>query len=167
VVDGHLLTSGFVPRTSFEKVAPNSVVGFGKKDGLGCDAGLANHFTQQELDGDVYLDQHWHEHAACYHVKGKGLVVITSCGHAGLINNIQHLKKVTGVDKIHAVVGGFHLAPTKAAYVNETVDALQKLNPDVIIPMHCSGQNFVNAVAAKMPERLVLNSTGSRYTFGD
>ncbi len=156
-----------VSRTSFEKVARNTVVRFEEKDGLGCEAGLANHFTQQELDGDVYYDQHWHEHAACYHVKGKGLVVITSCGHAGLINNIRHLMKVTGVKKLHAVAGGFHLAPTKLAYVDETVNALAVLDPDVVIPMHCSGKNFTDAVAARMPNRLVLNSTGSRYAFGE
>ncbi len=166
VVDGQLLTSGVVPRTSFETVARNSVVRFDSKDGLGCDGAFANHFTQQELEGDVYLDQHWHEHAACYHVKGKGLVVIIACGHAGLINNIRHLMNVTGITKLHAIVGGFHLAPTKQDYVRQTVDALAALNPDVIIPMHCSGQKFTNAVAAKMPDRLVLNSTGSRYTFG-
>ena len=166
VVDGQLITSGVVPRTSFEKVAPNTVVEFAYQNGQGGDPNLAHHFTQQELGGEVYLDQHWHEHAACYRVKGKGLVVITSCGHAGLINNIRHLKKVTGVDKLHAVVGGFHLAPTKQSYVNETVDALKALEPDVVIPMHCSGQNFINAVADKMPDQLVINSTGSRYTFG-
>lgn len=166
VVDGQLMTSGVVPRTSFEKVAPNTAVAFGAKDDLGCDASVASHFTQQELSGELYLDQHWHEHAACFNVKGKGLVVITSCGHGGLINNIQHLMEVTGVGKLHAVVGGFHLAPTKQSYVDQTVDALAALHPDVVIPMHCSGQNFVNAVAAKMPQQVVLNSTGSRYTFG-
>ncbi len=166
VIDGQLMTSGIVPRTSFEKVAPNTAVAFGAKGGLGCDASVASHFTQQELSGELYLDQHWHEHAACFNVKGKGLVLITSCGHGGLINNIQHMMEVTGVNKLHAVVGGFHLAPTKQTYVDQTVDALAALHPDVVIPMHCSGQNFVNAVAAKMPQQVVLNSTGSRYTFG-
>jgi 7,8-dihydropterin-6-yl-methyl-4-(beta-D-ribofuranosyl)aminobenzene 5'-phosphate synthase len=166
VVDGQLLTSGYVPRTSFENVAPNTVVEFAEIDGLGCDANLANHFSQQELGGEVYLDQHWHEQAACYHVKGKGLVVITSCGHAGLINNIRHLMKVTGVDKVHAVVGGFHLAPTKQEYIDQTVDALVALNPDVVIPMHCTGQKFTDTAAQKLPGRIVLNSSGSRYTFG-
>lgn len=166
VIDGNLMTSGVVPRTSFEKVAPNTAVKFGVEDGLGCDAGFAGHFNQQEMAGDLYLDQHWHEHAVCFNVKGKGLVVITSCGHGGLINNIQHLMDVTGVNKLHAVVGGFHLAPTKKNYVDQTVDALAALNPDVVIPMHCSGQNFIDAALTKMPQQVVLNSTGSRYTFG-
>ena len=54
--------------------------------------------------------EHEHEHATCFNLKGKGLVVITSCGHAGIINTIKQAQEVSGINKLFALVGGFHLA---------------------------------------------------------
>jgi 7,8-dihydropterin-6-yl-methyl-4-(beta-D-ribofuranosyl)aminobenzene 5'-phosphate synthase len=70
------------------------------------------------------------------------------------------------VRKLHALVGGFHLGPAPADYIAQTVAELKELNPDVVIPMHCSGLGFVNAMREQMPDRLVLSSTGTRLIFG-
>ena len=112
VIDGHAFTTGAVPRTSIERVLPNSQVIFGMADGAGCDTGRYgdHHFTDVEMSGQAQPDQHLHEHATCYHVRGRGLVVITSCGHGGIINTVRRAREVTGVDKVYALVGGFHLA---------------------------------------------------------
>ena len=81
---------------------------FGVADGAGCDpAGYADHhFTEAELSSQPQPDQHLHEH-----VRGRGLVMITSCGHGGIVNTVRRAKEVSGVDKFYALVGGFHLAP--------------------------------------------------------
>jgi 7,8-dihydropterin-6-yl-methyl-4-(beta-D-ribofuranosyl)aminobenzene 5'-phosphate synthase len=110
-------------------------------------------------------DQHWHEHATCFQVGGKGLVVITSCGHAGIINTIRRAREITGVTKIHALCGGFHLAPAPPDYLRDVMDQLIELDVEHVIPMHCSGSNFLDAAKARMPEKLVLCTTGSRFTF--
>ena len=86
VIEGHAFTTGAIPRTSIEHVLPNSLVKFGVKDGLGCDPNAytnADHFTAEELAGTAVPDQHWHEHATCFRLGDRGLVVITSCGHGG------------------------------------------------------------------------------------
>ena len=93
------------------------------------------------------------------------LVAITSCGHAGVINSVRHVQKVTGIDKVHAVVGGFHLAPAPDEIVAKTVDALKAIDPDYIIPMHCTGWN-TTAVQRVMPAKLVIPSRGTRVIFG-
>ena len=156
-------TSGHIERSSFERVLPNTLVEAGAHDGAGC---RADHFTAAERAGHIVPDQHWDEHATCYVVKNRGLVVITSCGHAGFVNTVRTAMRVSGVDKLHALLGGVHLAPAPKDYVAQAVAELKQLNPDVVIPMHCSGANFIEAMRQQMPEKLVLSSVGSRFTFG-
>ena len=163
VVAGHAFTTGPIKRGSNEKVLPNTSVEFAMKDGLGCNAG---HYTPAELQGKIVPDEHLHEHATCFNIRDKGLVVITSCGHAGVLNTIATAREVSGVNKIHAVVGGFHLGPAPEAYLNDIVAQLKEINPDVVIPMHCSGQNFTDAARRIMPEKLLGSTTGVRLTFG-
>jgi len=113
----------------------------------------------------VVPDDFHHELATCFHVKGRGLVVISSCSHRGVVNTVQQAMEVSGVKKVHAVVGGTHLAPHKEDYVRETVAALKDINPDVIIPMHCSGEVFIDMVHKEMPDKFIRSYTGSRYIF--
>jgi len=73
---------------------------------------------------------------------------------------------VANVEKLHAVIGGFHLGPAPLDYITHTVDEMQRLDPDVVVPMHCTGANFIDAMRRRMPDRLVTSTTGSRFTFG-
>jgi 7,8-dihydropterin-6-yl-methyl-4-(beta-D-ribofuranosyl)aminobenzene 5'-phosphate synthase len=163
VVAGHAFTTGKIKRVSIEKILPNTLVEFAIKDGLGCDAG---HYTSAELLGKTVPDEHIHEHATCFNVKDRGLVVISSCGHVGIVNSVRQAQEVSGVQKVHAIVGGFHLGPAPADYLNQVVAEIKKLEPDVVIPMHCSGNNFITAMRQQMPDRLLVSTTGSRVTFG-
>jgi 7,8-dihydropterin-6-yl-methyl-4-(beta-D-ribofuranosyl)aminobenzene 5'-phosphate synthase len=133
------------------------------QDGLGCDA---THYTSAELQGKIVPDEHIHEHATCFNVKDKGLVVISSCGHVGIVNSVRQAQDVSGVQKVHAIVGGFHLGPAPKDYLDKVVAEIKKLEPDVVIPMHCSGNNFIQATREQMPDQLIVTTTGSRITFG-
>ena len=64
------------------------------------------------------------------------------------------------------IVGGFHLGPAPAGLSRPGGVEIRKLEPDVVIPMHCSGDNFVRAVREQMPDKLVLATIGSRISFG-
>ena len=110
-------------------------------------------------------DQHWHEHATCFRVGDRGLVVITSCGHGGIINTLRRAQEVTGVEKIYALFGGFHLAPAPQHYLDQVMAELKKLDIDHVFPMHCSGPNFLETAKREMPEKLVLCTTGSQFSF--
>ena len=160
---GDAITSGHIERTSFERVLPNTLVEAGQHDGAGCQA---DHFTDEERQGKIVADLHRDEHATCYVIKDRGLVVITSCGHTGFVNTVETARRVSGVNKLHALIGGVHLAPAPKDYVVQAVTELKKLDPDVVIPMHCSGANFIDAMRQQMPEKLVLSTIGSRFTFG-
>jgi 7,8-dihydropterin-6-yl-methyl-4-(beta-D-ribofuranosyl)aminobenzene 5'-phosphate synthase len=149
-------TSGPIAWQSFEKVTPTTLV----------EPTPADHFTEAERRGRLVLDKHPDEHATCYVVQGRGLVVISSCGHCGVINTVKAAQAVSGVEKLHAVIGGFHLGAAPGDYIEHTVAELKALNPDVVVPMHCTGRPFIDAAEREMPGQVVRSSTGSRFTFG-
>jgi 7,8-dihydropterin-6-yl-methyl-4-(beta-D-ribofuranosyl)aminobenzene 5'-phosphate synthase len=99
-------------------------------------------------------------------VRGKGLVVITGCGHAGVINTLRYIKKLTGRDRLHAVIGGFHLSgPRFEPLIGPTCDAFAELAPDFLVPGHCTGWKATHALAARFPEAFLQNSVGTRFEF--
>src|SRR5919107_673816 len=161
VIAGHAFTTGKIKRNSMERMLPNGFVDY-TKEGASCDYG---HYTAAELQGKFVPDEHVHEHATCFNIRGKGLVVISSCGHVGIVNSVQQAQEVSGVQKVHAIVGGFHLGPAPADYLKQVIAEIRKLEPDVLVPMHCSGLNYLLEARAQMPNNVIQTSTGSRLTF--
>ncbi|MHA2289908.1 MAG: MBL fold metallo-hydrolase [Promethearchaeota archaeon] len=101
-----------------------------------------------------------------FHVRNKGLVIITGCGHAGIINTIRNAQDITGVDKIYAVIGGLHLSGKAfESIISPTVDELKKIMPSVIVPGHCTGWKATHEIARQIPEAFVQNSVGSKFLF--
>ena len=162
VIEGHAFTTGKIKRDSVERILPNTLVDYSQPDGLSCGY---SHYTAAELQGKILPDQHVHEHATCFNIRGKGLVVISSCGHVGIVNSVRQEQEVSGVQKVHAIVGGFHLGPAPDDYLKLVVSEVKKLQPDVVIPMHCSGLNFLLEARAQMPNSVINTSTGSRLIF--
>jgi 7,8-dihydropterin-6-yl-methyl-4-(beta-D-ribofuranosyl)aminobenzene 5'-phosphate synthase len=100
-------------------------------------------------------------------IRGKGLVVITGCGHAGVVNIIRHAMRLTGVRRLLAVIGGFHLSgPAFEPVIAPTVAALAELAPELIAPGHCTGWRAQHALAAALPRAWVQSSVGTTYTLG-
>jgi 7,8-dihydropterin-6-yl-methyl-4-(beta-D-ribofuranosyl)aminobenzene 5'-phosphate synthase len=112
-----------------------------------------------EHDAKVIDDQ-----ALVVNVRGQGLVVLTGCGHAGVVNIIRHAQRLTGVDQLHAVIGGFHLSgPAFEPVIEPTVAALTKLAPTLIVPGHCTGWRAQHALAQSLPDAWVQTSVGTSY----
>ncbi len=86
----------------------------------------------------------------------KGLVVITGCAHAGVCNTVEHARRVTGVDRVRDVVGGFHLLDAPAARLAATADYLAGLELDALHACHCTDLAAKIALAARTP----LKETG-------
>ena len=104
------------------------------------------------------------DQAAVVHVRGKGLVILTGCGHSGIVNIVRYARKLTGVESVYAVIGGFHLnGPLFEPIIAATCTALQELNPEVIVPAHCTGWRATHALAAALPDAFIQNSVGTRY----
>lgn len=160
----HGFTTGWIAQTSFERPAQPSrmTVGIGP-DGMGCDPAR---LPAEKRGKGKLVDDFQHEQASCFLVRNKGLVVMTSCGHRGVVNTVQAAVQVSGVSKVHAILGGFHLMPLSADYARETARALAKFEPDCLIPMHCSGEAFIEAAKEALPGKVLRTSTGTRYEFG-
>ena len=99
-------------------------------------------------------------------VRGHGLVVLTGCGHSGIINILRYVRELTGENRIHAVLGGFHLSG--AAFepiIGPTCDALEEFAPDFLVPAHCTGWRATHALAARFPHAFIQNCVGTHFEF--
>jgi 7,8-dihydropterin-6-yl-methyl-4-(beta-D-ribofuranosyl)aminobenzene 5'-phosphate synthase len=165
IVAGHAITSGQIPRkTAFE----HTPASWNLQSMPGDDCS-SMHFAMAQVktpNGTLVHDDMLGEHVLVYNVKNRGLVVLLSCGHAGTINTLRQVRAVTGIDKVHAVVGGMHLAPAPDAVIEQTVGGLAEFDVDYIAPMHCTGYRAVTAMNAKYPGKVVPQSAGSKLFFG-
>jgi len=143
LVDGMLLVSGEITRsTDFEK-------------------GFPIHFAHRkdswEPDPLIMDDQ-----CAIINLKDKGLVIVTGCGHSGIINIIRNAQRITGIEEIYAVIGGFHLSGAVfEPIIPETISALKRINPRYVMPGHCTGWKATHQIAQALPEAFIPNSVGT------
>jgi len=160
----HAVVSGQIRKATRETPLQATKEQTGLIGSLGCDPALE---PAAKNTGTYIPDDFQHEIATSYVVKDKGLVVLTSCSHRGVLNTIKQAQVSTGVDKLHALIGGFHLVPPLSdEYVRQTVADLKALNPDYIVAAHCSGERFYDIARAEMSGRIVQANVGSRFSFG-
>jgi 7,8-dihydropterin-6-yl-methyl-4-(beta-D-ribofuranosyl)aminobenzene 5'-phosphate synthase len=162
LVADHGFTTGHIDQTSFEKLLSPSVMKIGVDHGMGC---YADKLPEDERTQASIPDQFRHEIATVFNLRGRGLIVLTSCSHRGVINAIKQAQATSGVNKVHAVIGGFHLAPYKEDYVRDTVTAIKDMNIDYVIPLHCTGEPFYEMAKAEIPNKLLRSYTGTRFVF--
>ena len=129
---------------------------------MGC---YADKLPEDERTKTVIPDQFRHEIATAFNLRGRGLIVLTSCSHRGVINAIKQAQATSGINKVHAVIGGFHLAPYKEDYVHDTVAAIKQMDIDYVIPLHCTGEPFYEIAKAEIPNKLLRSYTGTRFVF--
>ncbi len=122
--------------------------------------------AEAKVDGNWIVDPFRDDQGLAVKVKGKGLVIIGGCSHAGIINTVKYARKLAQTDRVHAVLGGFHLTgPIFEPIIGPTIDEIRKINPDFIVPMHCTGWKAINQFAAEMPGQFFLNTVGTTYVF--
>jgi len=159
VVADQAFTTGLIPLETFERAAIPTQM----RPGVGCDAAA---LSAAKRDAKQLTDDGEHELATCYSVKGLGLVVIASCSHRGVLNSVKRAQAISGIQKVHAVVGGFHLVkPRTEEEARRTVAEFAKIDPAYIVPMHCTGEVFITEALRVMPEKIVRPYVGTRFTF--
>jgi 7,8-dihydropterin-6-yl-methyl-4-(beta-D-ribofuranosyl)aminobenzene 5'-phosphate synthase len=122
--------------------------------------------AEAKINGEWVTDPFKDDQAIVINVKRKGLVIIGGCSHAGIINTVEYARKITKTEKVHAVLGGFHLTGSLfSPIIAPTVEEMKRIKPDFIVPMHCTGWNAINEFARQMPEQFILNSVGTTYIF--
>ena len=163
IVADHAFTTGRITQRSFEKplLPTREIVGI--FDGFGC---FPEKMPPEKNIGDYIPDDFDHEIATNYVVKGKGLVVLTSCSHRGVINAVRQAQEVSGVDKVHAVIGGFHIVPPLGDdYIRYTLAEFKQIDPDYLIPGHCAGDRFYDLARDALGDKVIHSAVGARYVF--
>ncbi len=145
LLDGSVLITGEVARTTdFERGIP---------------------VHQAHRNGDwspdpLILD----DQALIVKVRDRGLVVLTGCGHSGIVNIVRHALAVTGESRLYAAIGGFHLSGQAfEPSIAPTVAAMKEYAPSIIVPGHCTGFAATRALVEALPGATVLNAVGTRY----
>ena len=164
IVADHAFTTGRIGQTSFEKPlrATSEIVGI--FDGLGC---FPEKMPAEKKTGDYIPDDFDHELATNYLVKDKGLVVLTSCSHRGVVNTVRQAIAASGIEKVHAVLGGFHIVPPlDDAYIRKTIEEFKDIDPDYLIVGHCTGDRFYDLAREALGDKVIHSAVGTRFVFG-
>jgi 7,8-dihydropterin-6-yl-methyl-4-(beta-D-ribofuranosyl)aminobenzene 5'-phosphate synthase len=120
-----------------------------------------------QADGEEQLDHFEDDTGLVLRIKDKGLVVISGCAHAGIVNTIRLAQAITGEERVHAVMGGFHLTGMdRERLIAPTVAALKEIGPDIVVPAHCTGRTAQHDLEAALPEAFVLNMVGTTLSLG-
>lgn len=146
LLDGDVLFLGEVPRrTSFEKGMPMAFY---------------------EENGKEMWDPTEDDTGLVMLIRGKGLAILSGCAHSGIINTVKYARELMGINKVHLVMGGFHLTGSAfESIIDDTVEAMKKIGPNYIIPAHCTGRKAVLAFEKAMPDQFILNMSGTKLTF--
>jgi len=145
ILEDMVIITGEVERTTpFEKGLPNALL---------------------ERNGNMEQDPMSDDQSLVMHLRNKGLVIVSGCSHAGIVNTVLYSKKLSGVDRVHAILGGFHLTGSVfEPVIDPTIRELKKLDPKVLVPMHCTGWKAIHQISQAFPASFILNSVGSKYT---
>ncbi|MBN1877635.1 MAG: MBL fold metallo-hydrolase [Anaerolineae bacterium] len=139
-------TTGYVPRESFES------------------SGIPKSLYYRE--GDTFIPAAIEDdQAIVINVQNKGLVILSGCAHSGIVNTINYAKTISGVDKVWAVLGGFHLASSSDEDIQRTIDEIRSLDLTLVSPSHCTGFKAICQFAVQMPDQFVLGLVGTTFLF--
>jgi 7,8-dihydropterin-6-yl-methyl-4-(beta-D-ribofuranosyl)aminobenzene 5'-phosphate synthase len=144
IIPGAYCTGKIERSTEYEKVPPSLLV---------------------ERNGILEPDDFRGEQALFFRLKGKGLVVLSGCAHRGIVNTVRHAQKISGSNKIYAIIGGFHLINAMPEVIRKTVMDIKTMGPKHIAPAHCTGFEALAAFHQFMPMEFVLNTAGALYMF--
>ena len=147
LLENRVLVTGQVDRvTDFEKGLP-----------------IQHVKTDHGWEPDTWM---WDDQAVVCHLKGKGLVVLSSCSHAGVINVLRHAQRLTGINTVYAFVGGLHLTGGLfEPIIPRTISELAAIGPQVIVPGHCTGWKATHELARQLPDAYLQTSVGTRLHF--
>ena len=117
---------------------------------------------RRKVAGQEEQDLFPDEQALVAVVEGRGLVVIGGCSHPGIVNMVKYAQKLTGVQKVSLIMGGFHLTPGGDELIQHTIQGLKELDPELIIAGHCTGFRALTKLAVAFPDTFMVSCVGTK-----
>ena len=114
-------------------------------------------------NGEMTRDQMLDDQALIIRLR-EGLAIITGCAHAGIINTTRYAQRITGEEKVHAIIGGFHLIGASDERIEKTIQEIKRINPKIIAPCHCTGDKAINRFKEELGEKFLEIHVGSTIT---
>ncbi len=147
LLDGSILVTGQVERTTdFEPGFP-----------------VQYRRTEHGWEPDYMV---WDDQGVIVRVGDKGLVVMSSCSHSGVINVLLNARRLTGIDRLHAFIGGCHLTGAlMEPVIPRTLGEFRGLTMDWIVPGHCTGWKATHELARLFPRSFIQSSVGTTLRF--
>jgi 7,8-dihydropterin-6-yl-methyl-4-(beta-D-ribofuranosyl)aminobenzene 5'-phosphate synthase len=163
VVADHAFTTGRIGQVSFEEPLRPTMEITGIFEGFGC---FPEKMPSEKNTGTYIPDDFDHEIATVYNVRGRGLVVLTSCSHRGVINTVRAAMSASGIDKVLAVIGGFHIVPPlNDDYIRQAIAEFRAIDPQYIIVGHCTGDRFYDLARIEFGDKVIHSAVGTRFVF--
>jgi 7,8-dihydropterin-6-yl-methyl-4-(beta-D-ribofuranosyl)aminobenzene 5'-phosphate synthase len=164
LVADHAFSTGQIPLSSFEKPLVPTRMKAGVENGFGC---FPDKLPPGRRSVTYVPDDYQHEVGTAYVVKDRGLVVLSFCSHRGIINAVKQAQVASGVQKVHAVIGGFHIVPPlDDNYIRQVLAEFKAMDVDYIFPGHCTGERFYEMAKSEMPGKVIHTQVGMRMLFG-
>lgn len=123
---------------------------------LGSSGAIPRTHPLEDTGGPFFMDADGHvpdlieDDLALWIKTPSGLVILTGCCHAGLINTVEQIETVTGETSIYAIIGGLHLKNAQDTRIQATLKALKQWSPDYLIPCHCTGDNVIDILQQEL-----------------
>ncbi|HGY56700.1 MAG TPA: MBL fold metallo-hydrolase [Caldithrix abyssi] len=118
-------------------------------------------YRQRVLES--YIHDELHDDISLILQTKKGLIVLLGCGHSGVINTVKHAMRITGEKRLYAVMGGMHLQLCSDEKIENVVKHLKALNPEYVIPLHCTGFRAVSRLYRLFKDRMLLFNAGDAF----
>ena len=139
--------------------------------GVGLTGAIPRNSTFEDTGGPFFLDQNkktqdlLEDDQALWIKTSKGLIIVLGCCHSGLVNTVEYIKKLTGEEKIHTIVGGMHLLYATEERLDRTCQALETWQVEQLIPCHCTGEEVIPLLQQRFPNTFVASQVGMSFSF--
>ena len=125
----------------------------------------------EDVGGAFFIDENCQkpdkllDEQALFIESSNGLVVVFGCGHAGVVNILDYISKLTGEKNIYAVIGGMHLLNASPTRIENTIKAFKKYKIQKIMPLHCTGKKAIDAMKNAFGEKCLSLGAGGQINF--
>ena len=120
---------------------------------------VPSHTDFEDVGGSFFLDEactapdSLEDDQAVFFDTAEGIIVLLGCAHAGVVNTVRYIQKLTENRPIHALIGGMHLVGASSRRIARTIEELKQIGVKRLAPAHCTGLPATVALCNAFPQQ--------------